>query len=145
MRVSGQEDVDMPEEGTLMSGTAVQVRMSPGQLSDRMQDIVARTSDKWCMLIVALLRDRALRYSELGRNIDGISQRMLTLSLRKLERDGLIIRTVMPISPPQVQYALSQVGRSLLAQQELLVDWALSHEEYIRASRALYDELSKNR
>jgi len=135
----------MPEEGTLMSGTDIHVRMSPGQLSDRMQDIVARTSDKWCMLIVALLRDRPLRYSELGRSIDGISQRMLTLSLRKLERDGLIVRTVMPISPPQVEYSLSEVGRSLLAQQEVLVEWALSHEDYIRASRALYDELGKDR
>jgi DNA-binding HxlR family transcriptional regulator len=135
----------MPEEGTVMSGTDISVLMPLGALSDRMQEILARTAEKWCMLIVALLRDGALRYSELSRSIDGISQRMLTLSLRKLERDGLVIRTVIPISPPQVEYTLSEVGRSLLSQLELLMEWALSHEEYIRASRALYDQLGQDR
>jgi len=106
-----------------------------------MQEIMARIADKWCMLIVAILKDRPLRYSELGRRIDGISQRMLTLSLRKLERDGLIVRTVVPISPPQVEYSLSEVGISLLAHLELMVEWALSHENYIRDSRTRYDEL----
>jgi len=130
----------MPENGTHVSGTSIDVRMPPGQLSGRMQEIMARTSDKWCMLIVALLRDRPLRYSELGRSIDGISQRMLTLSLRKLERDGLIVRTVVPISPPQVEYALSDVGISLLGLLELMVEWARSHESYIRDSRTRYDE-----
>lgn len=128
----------MSEDGTFMSGTGTDVRLSPGELSDRMQETLARIGDKWCMLIMDILSDGPMRYSELGRNIVNVSQRMLTLSLRKLERDGLIVRTVTPTSPPQVEYALSELGTSLLAQIYPLVEWMLVHENDIRDSRCAY-------
>jgi DNA-binding HxlR family transcriptional regulator len=131
----------MSEDGTFMSGTGTDVRLSPGELSDRMQETLARIGDKWCMLIMDILSDGPMRYSELGRNIVNVSQRMLTLSLRKLERDGLIVRTVTPTSPPQVEYALSELGTSLLAQIYPLVEWMLVHENDIRDSRVRYDRL----
>jgi DNA-binding HxlR family transcriptional regulator len=129
------------EDGTFMSGTGTDVRLPPGELSDRMQETLARIADKWCMLIMDILSDGPMRYSELGRNIVNVSQRMLTLSLRKLERDGLIVRTVTPTSPPQVEYALSELGQSLLAQLKPLVEWMLVHENDIRDSRVRYDRL----
>jgi DNA-binding HxlR family transcriptional regulator len=131
----------MSEDGTFMSGTGTDVRLPPAELSDRMQETLARIADKWCMLIMDILSDGPMRYSELGRNIVNISQRMLTLSLRKLERDGLIVRTVTPTSPPQVEYALSELGQSLLAQLKPLVGWMLVHENDIRDSRVRYDRL----
>ena len=77
-------------------------------------DVLARIGDKWSVLVVSRLGDGPLRFSELRRSIGGISQRMLTLTLRGLERDGLITRTVFPTIPPRVDYALTPLGRDLL-------------------------------
>src|SRR5882762_3625456 len=103
------------------------------------RDLLGRIDEKWGVLILGVLSEGKLRYSGLSRCIPGISQRMLTLSLRKLERDGLIERTVIPSNRPQVEYALTDVGLSLHRKLLVLMDWAVEHEDYIRHSRALYD------
>jgi DNA-binding HxlR family transcriptional regulator len=88
---------------------------------------------------VVLLGHRTHRFSELHRAIDGISQRMLTLTLRVLERDGLATRTVHPTVPPRVDYALTDLGRTLLVPLSALSDWAIAHRGDILAARADYD------
>ena len=77
-----------------------------------MRQILDRIADKWSLLAIALLEGRTLRFTELRREIDGVSQRMLTVTLRQLERDGLVTRTVYPVVPPRVDYALTPLGAS---------------------------------
>ncbi|MCJ7420767.1 winged helix-turn-helix transcriptional regulator [Sphingomicrobium astaxanthinifaciens] len=101
--------------------------------------VLNRVGDKWSMLIVMVLATGGRRFSELKREIDGISQRMLTRSLRGLERDGLVSRTVTPSIPPRVDYALTPLGRSLTAPVRALGDWAIAHIDCIRAAQASYD------
>ncbi|GAA3262495.1 winged helix-turn-helix transcriptional regulator [Nonomuraea helvata] len=105
----------------------------------RLRDILDRVGDKWSVLVMDLLGGGPKRYSELQRAIEGISQRMLTLTLRSLERDGLVERTVTPTSPPRVDYALTPVGRTLSAQVAGLITWAEQHREYVAAARLRYD------
>jgi DNA-binding HxlR family transcriptional regulator len=101
--------------------------------------VLARIGDKWSVLIVSRLGDGPMRFNELKRNVDGISQRMLTLTLRGLERDGLITRTVYPTVPPRVDYELTALGRSLLAPVSALGDWALKNRGKIEDARAKFD------
>ncbi|HEX2624983.1 MAG TPA: helix-turn-helix domain-containing protein [Sphingomicrobium sp.] len=101
--------------------------------------VLNRVGDKWSMLIVMILSDGPKRFSELKRAIDGISQRMLTLSLRGLERDGLVTRTVTPTIPPRVDYELTQLGVSLREPVRGLGDWAIAHIECIRAAQERFD------
>jgi DNA-binding HxlR family transcriptional regulator len=101
--------------------------------------VLARVGDKWSVLIVTRLGARALRFNELKREIGGISQRMLTLSLRGLERDGLITRTVFPTIPPRVEYELTSLGRSLLEPVSALGAWALKNIGKIEAARTKFD------
>ena len=89
-------------------------------------DLLGRIGDKWSVLVVARLGEGPLRFNELRRSIGGISQRMLTLTLRGLERDGLITRTVFPTIPPRVDYALTPLGRDLLNPVSALSSWAAS-------------------
>jgi DNA-binding HxlR family transcriptional regulator len=103
------------------------------------RQILDRVADKWSLLVIALLEDRTLRFSELRRMVDGISQRMLTVTLRQLERDGLVERTVYPVVPPRVDYALTPMGRSLHATIQALVTWTEAHQERIAAARDAYD------
>ena len=103
------------------------------------RQILDRVADKWSLLVIALLDDRTLRFSELQRQIDGISQRMLTVTLRQLERDGLVHRTVYPVVPPRVEYALTPLGASLHETIQALVHWTEANQEQIAASRAAYD------
>jgi DNA-binding HxlR family transcriptional regulator len=91
------------------------------------------------VLVVALLRDGSRRFSELRRSIEGVSQRMLTLTLRGLERDGLVKRTVEPAVPPRVDYELTAVGRTLLEPVTALEQWALKHRVAIQEARRRYD------
>ena len=102
--------------------------------------VLNRVGDKWSMMIVMMLTDGPKRFSELKRAIDGISQRMLTLSLRGLERDGLVTRTVTPTIPPRVDYELTELGVSLRGPVKTLGDWAIEHIECIRAAQARFDE-----
>jgi DNA-binding HxlR family transcriptional regulator len=88
--------------------------------SCEIRDLLDRLADKWSLLVIEMLGDGTRRFTELHRNIDEISQRMLTLTLRHLERDGLVTRTVHPVVPPRVDYELTDLGRSLLAAIEPL-------------------------
>ncbi|WP_117000542.1 winged helix-turn-helix transcriptional regulator [Desertimonas flava] len=111
---------------------------------DKRQDcevrqILDRIADKWSLLVISLLARRTLRFSELRREIDGISQRMLTLTLRHLERDGLISRTVYPVVPPRVDYELTDLGCTLLEITDCLVQWTETHQAEIAAARARYE------
>jgi DNA-binding HxlR family transcriptional regulator len=101
--------------------------------------VLNRVGDKWSMLIVMNLSDGPKRFSELKRAIAGISQRMLTLSLRGLERDGLISRTVTPTIPPRVDYELTDIGESLREPVKGLGEWALAHIDCIRAAQVRFD------
>ncbi|GBR51601.1 winged helix-turn-helix transcriptional regulator [Gluconobacter sphaericus] len=103
------------------------------------RSILARTTDKWSILIVKSLGRGPHRFSELRRAIDGISQRMLTLTLRNLERDGLVLRTVTPTTPPRVDYELTTLGESLWTLTEAFGQWALSNRPEIEAARARFD------
>ena len=105
--------------------------------------VLNRVGDKWSMLIVMILSGGSKRFSELKREIDGISQRMLTLSLRGLERDGLVTRTVTPTIPPRVDYELTELGISLRQPVKALGDWAIEHIGCIRAAQQRFDEAAK--
>jgi DNA-binding HxlR family transcriptional regulator len=107
-------------------------------------DVLSRVGDKWSMLIVMLLGNGPQRFNELKRNIGGISQRMLTLTLRGLERDGLVTRTVFPTIPPRVEYDLTQLGRSLWEPVEMLGRWAHTHQEEIARARVSFDGHSRD-
>ncbi|EIV92467.1 helix-turn-helix domain-containing protein [Frankia sp. QA3] len=103
------------------------------------RQILDRIADKWSLLVIALLDRRTLRFTELRRAIDGISQRMLSVTLRQLERDGLVLRTVHPVVPPRVDYALTPLGSTLHATIQALVDWTEGSQHEIAAARAEYD------
>jgi DNA-binding HxlR family transcriptional regulator len=101
--------------------------------------VLSRIGDKWSVLIVMLLSTGPRRFSELKRAIGGISQRMLTLSLRGLERDGLVKRTVFPTVPPRVDYELTDLGRSLCEPVQAIGTWAFENHAEIERARARYD------
>ena len=103
------------------------------------REVLSRIGDKWSVLTIGLLGDGTKRFSELQRAIEGISQRMLTLTLRHLERDGLVERTVYPTIPPRVEYALTALGRTLLETVTALAVWAECHRSDIEAARTAYD------
>ena len=101
--------------------------------------VLNRVGDKWSMMIVMTLADGSKRFSELKRAIDGISQRMLTLSLRGLERDGLVTRTVTPSIPPRVDYELTPLGHSLKEPVNALAQWALDNVPAIEEAQTRFD------
>ena len=103
------------------------------------RQILDRIADKWSLLVIALLEHRRLRFTELMREIDGVSQRMLTVTLRQLERDGLVTRTVYPVVPPRVEYELTPLGATLHQTVQALVVWTESNQHEIAAARAAYD------
>ncbi|WP_210581134.1 helix-turn-helix domain-containing protein [Streptomyces sp. GESEQ-4] len=103
------------------------------------RQILDRVADKWSLLVIALLENRRLRFTELRREIDGVSQRMLTVTLRQLERDGLVKRTVHPVVPPRVEYELTPLGGTLHSTIRSLVTWTERHQQEIAAARAAYD------
>jgi DNA-binding HxlR family transcriptional regulator len=102
--------------------------------------ILARVGDKWSVLVIMTLRERPKRFNELKREIGGISQRMLTLTLRGLERDGLITRTVFPTIPPRVDYELTELGHGLAKPVQALGEWAQSHRDAIEGARGRFDQ-----
>ncbi len=102
-------------------------------------EILARIGDKWSVLVVMLLGDGPKRFSEIRRMVDGISQRMLTLTLRGLERDGFVTRTVFPTIPPRVDYELTALGRSLRDPIGRLGEWAFAHRAEVERARVRFD------
>lgn len=102
------------------------------------RDVLDRIGDRWTLLVLQSLAPGTQRFTALKRSIGDISQRMLAQTLRRLEQDGLISRTVHPTTPPRVDYALTDLGRSLLQPLDVLVDWAEAHHDAIRAARRAY-------
>lgn len=102
-------------------------------------DIVSLVGDKWSVLIINTLGDGAMRFSEIKRAVDGISQKMLTVTLRGLERDGYVKRTVYPTIPPRVDYELTDLGADLLVPVTALGKWALANHDRVLAARRRYD------
>ena len=105
----------------------------------RIGPILSRIGDKWSVLIVMLLRAGPRRFNEIKRMVGGISQRMLTLTLKGLERDGMVTRTVTPSVPPRVDYELSALGHSLSEPVRHLGDWARAHMDQIDDARWRFD------
>ncbi|WEK52708.1 MAG: helix-turn-helix domain-containing protein [Candidatus Kaistia colombiensis] len=103
------------------------------------RDVLDRLGDAWSYLVVLRLTGGAHRFNALRRAVHGISQRMLTVTLRSLERDGLVSRQVFPTTPPQVEYALTEMGRSLAEPMRVLTHWASSHHDRVKAARRAYD------
>ncbi len=103
-------------------------------------DVLARVGSKWSILIIGALGHGPRRFSELKRDVQGISQRMLTLTVRGLERDGLIERTVTPSIPPRVDYALTDLGRSLLKPVSALGEWAVENRAAVERARLVFDK-----
>lgn len=110
------------------------------------RDVLDRLGDKWSVYVVVELTPGTKRFKELQRAIPGnISQRMLTLTVRRLERDGLVKRTVYPTVPPQVEYELTELGRSLTHLVKALADWSIAHRPAIAASQAAWDAAQADR
>lgn len=113
--------------------------VDPGSNCYAMSDVLSRIGDKWSVMVVARLRHGPVRFNALKREIGSISQRMLTLTLRNLERDGLVIRTLYPEIPPRVEYKLTPLGEDLLPVIWGLWDWAAAHYSDIVDAREGYD------
>lgn len=124
--------------------------MKPGEEKDTgdcraISETLARIGDKWTVLVVELLRDGPMRFNEMRRTIGGISQRMLTLTLRGLERDGLATRTVYPTIPPRVDYELTPLGRTLRGPLGAIADWARTHRPAIEKAQERFDTANAGR
>ncbi|MFD3381445.1 MULTISPECIES: winged helix-turn-helix transcriptional regulator [unclassified Streptomyces] len=107
------------------------------------REVLDRVAGKWSVMIIVAAAHGPIRFTELERSVEGISRRMLTLTLRNLERDGLLTRTVHPTVPPKVEYELTPVARELHASLLGLTDWAERHRVTIAESRAAYDALHR--
>jgi DNA-binding HxlR family transcriptional regulator len=106
-------------------------------------EILNRIGDKWSAGVVRHLGGRKMRFSELRRALDGISQKMLTTTLRGLERDGFVTRTVLPTIPPRVDYELTELGRDLLKPVSALGEWAQRNRSRVEAARAAFDRRTR--
>ena len=114
-------------------------RVRPPLSGCRAREVLHRVGDKWSVFVIDRLGQGSQRFSELRRGIDGITSRMLTVTLRGLERDGLVARTIHPVIPPRVDYELTPMGWTLLTTIEQLIDWADSHVADIHAAQTAYD------
>jgi DNA-binding HxlR family transcriptional regulator len=113
--------------------------LDPAQCPVR--NVLDHIGDKWTTLVLMMLADGSMRFSELRRSVPDISKRMLTQTLRDLERDGIVTRTVFPTKPPSVEYALSPLGQSLLIPLQGLVEWADNSFASIERARAEFDAM----
>ena len=125
-----------------MSGAHSSVRKVDASRADcqAITEILDRVGDKWTVMVVRALEQRPLRYNEIRRVVDGISQRMLTLTLKGLERDGLVSRTMYPTIPPRVDYELTELGNRLMVPLQSLYDWAVKHRPTMLAARKKFAE-----
>jgi DNA-binding HxlR family transcriptional regulator len=134
--VTGQEEATVVD-----SRTCVRATPDP-EARSAISDMLARVGDKWSLLIVSTLGAGPLRFNELRRQIDGISQKMLSSTLKVLERDGLVSRSVIATVPPQVEYALTDLGDELLGPVRELAEWTAANTPRIIAARTEYDARS---
>jgi|NGEPerStandDraft_6_1074524.scaffolds.fasta_scaffold176100_1 DNA-binding HxlR family transcriptional regulator len=109
-------------------------------LTCRAREVLDLVADKWSLYVVASLGDGPRRFTELKRAVEGISQRMLTVTLRGLERDGILTRTVYEVMPPHVTYRLTPLGESLLQATTPLIEWSIQHLTQIDAAHCAYDQ-----
>jgi DNA-binding HxlR family transcriptional regulator len=128
---------DYPEESQLPQGDREPFDVS-GDCA-LVSDLLSRIGDKWSILVVSVLADRTMRFSELRRKIGTISQKMLTTTLRNLERDGFVERTVYPTIPPKVEYRLTPLGKDLLCPVEALGRWAQANAKRVTSAREKFD------
>ena len=103
-------------------------------------EVLARVGDKWTVLVVGVLAHGPMRYRQIFKRVDGISQRMLTLTLKGLERDGVVTRTVYPTNPPRVDYELTERGKTLIVPLHLLWAWAQANRTAIEGARRDFDQ-----
>ncbi|CAB3803666.1 winged helix-turn-helix transcriptional regulator [Pararobbsia alpina] len=101
--------------------------------------VLERIADKWSVFVIVSLSDGSLRFNELKRSVEGVSQKVLTSTLRNLERDGFITRTVTPTVPPRVDYELTALGRDVLVPLDALADWAIARRTVVAEARAAFD------
>lgn len=111
----------------------------PAPIGCRVREVLDRVGDKWSMYTICQLGESPRRFTQLRKEVDGISQRMLTVTLRGLERDGLVYRQVFPVVPPRVEYSLTPLGRTLLCTVAPVLKWAAEHLQDIDAARMDYD------
>jgi DNA-binding HxlR family transcriptional regulator len=141
----GHDDRHAPgaaQEGTFVSATNTDVRAeehAPAEQCVAATEVVALIRDKWTILVLgALRRGGTLRYNEVQRRVGGISQRMLTLTLKRLEENGLVSRTIFPTIPPRVEYATTPLGHTLTQPMRALLDWSIEHRGEMAAARRAY-------
>lgn len=103
------------------------------------REVLDRVGDTWSILVIINLQEHSVRFNALKRSIEGISQRMLTVTLRSLERDGLVTRTVRPTTPPEVEYGLTELGQSIAVPIASLGNWAASNRDRMRQARETFD------
>ncbi|RUT41971.1 transcriptional regulator [Paenibacillus anaericanus] len=118
------------------------MRMKPSDISLKVcsySHVLEIISDKWTALVIYSLENGTIRYGEINRRIEGISQKMLTQTLKQLERDGLVNRKVTPSVPPIVEYTLTPLGETLIPYMKMLKDWASEHYSAVRKAREEYD------
>ena len=132
--------------GTAMLPRYPDVPIKPGHGDCvAVREVLDRIGDKWSVLVVGVLGRGPLRFGEIDRAIEGISRRMLTLTLRGLERDGLVTRTVHASVPPRVDYELTELGRTLLEPVQALAEWAFRSRAAIQAARERFDAVEHER
>ncbi|MFB6419735.1 MULTISPECIES: winged helix-turn-helix transcriptional regulator [Bradyrhizobium] len=137
------ENTDLPASPRPNPGS--DARPDPNHADCRgVASVLSRVGDKWSVFVIMMLGGGPKRFNELKRMINGISQRMLTLTLRGLERDGLVTRTIFPTIPPRVDYELTDLGRGLSQPVEALGRWAMEHLGQIEAARTRFDQRNDN-
>lgn len=112
----------------------------PSEVCQPVGDVLARVGDKWSILTIAMLSRGTMRFSELKRSLGSISQKVLTSTLRGLERDGYVVRTVTPSIPPRVDYTLTRLGMDVLVPVTALAKWAMENRARVECSRATFDQ-----
>lgn len=112
---------------------------SDGRGACPIREVLDRVGDTWSILVIINLQEQPVRFNALKRSIEGISQRMLTVTLRSLERDGLVTRTVRPTTPPEVEYGLTELGQSIAVPIAALGSWAASNRDHMRQARQAFD------
>ena len=113
---------------------------SDPELEGLVREIIGRVADKWTMLALETLEEHGrLRFTRLGELVGGVSQKMLTKTLRQMEADGLVLRTVYPVVPPRVEYALSSLGATMAPPLRALGSWSLSHGKRVEEARERFD------
>lgn len=111
----------------------------PADVCRAVGDVLGRIGDKWAVLIIRMLSERSMRFNELRRAIPAVTQKMLTTTLRHLERDGFVSRRVTPTAPPRVDYTLTKLGRDVMVPMNHLAEWALAHRHHVARARKKFD------